>query len=595
MNEAMICLSCHRALLPLAGLILTAGVASAQVPSLPSGAPLRFEGQIGTHLEAYSATGRAAQRPSRTARLALDATVMLFGSVRMGVNLLASTEGSSAFGSASAPRRQQLNQIGLTPEWSWGRAYLGSFSDSYTPLTWNGTQVRGAGFAIQPGLLRLAAFGGRSQRAVAAGATYGAYGRTMLGGRIGVGSDSKTPRGGSHLDFVFMRASDDISSLPPPVGPIEEPPDIFTDTFPGPPINQYAVTPQENVVIATQGALSLLDGMLVLRGELGGAIHTRDKRASSLDAESLERFPSVLRSLIAPRVSTSGDYAYTTEVQFRLARLPGASARNPGTLDVTAEYRYIGPGYVSLGAASLLGDQRAVELQSRLRFRSWSLALSGMNQQDNLIGQKLATTDRSRFTSMFLVRPTRRWTATFRGAFLSMGSDTEDPARRIDYTNWIAETSQTVALSRNGLFRRAGIRYSFRASGDANPSREESELVAHAVSVQASLYPTEKLSVTPSIGLVESRSAGRAGTTRQTYSLGIRYSMLAGRWTTSASVSNAALESASSTRASIMSRFGLTSRDDILLGLRTNHLTNELGEIPDSKEYSMTLELRHRL
>ncbi len=576
-------------------LALTAGRAAAQLPNPTTQTPLRIQGQVGTYFELYDVSGRQAQRPSSTARLVFNSQVALFGSVEMGVDLLASTEGSSSVGSAAVPRRQQLNQLGLTPRWSWGRAYLGSFSDSYTPLTWNGTQLQGAGFNINPGLLRLAAFGGRAQRAVSAGVTYGAFERTMFGGRLGIGRESKDDRGGSFLDLIFIRASDDVSSLPPPTDPFDDqPPDLFADTLPAP-VNEFAVTPQENVVLATAGALRLLDGKLQLRGELGGSLHTRDKRASALDQETLDRFPSFLRNFLTPRVSTTGDYAYTTEVQLRLDRLPGATDRSPRSLELSAAYRYIGPGYVSLAVPSLFPDQRAVELKSQLRFRAWSLRLGGLRQQDNLIGQKLATTTRTRLTSNVFLRPTRRWSASFRGAFLAMGNDAADPQRVVDYTNWIAETGQTVTFSRRGLLRRASVRYSFRTSGDAGPRRGTADLVAHAISVQTLFYPAGNLAVTPSIGFVESRSGGPDWRTRTTYGLALQYSLLDGRWSNSASVSNATLENASSIQAALSSRFRLTRRDDVTLGLRTNHLRYDLGESPDSEEYSMSLELRHRL
>jgi len=582
--------------LPLAAaLVTTASVASAQLPDVTPRTPLRFQGQVGTYFELYDVSGRQAQRPSSTARLLLNSQVILFGSVEMGVDVLASTEGGSTVGNAAVPRRQQLNQIGLSPRWSWGRAYLGAFSDAYTPLTWSGTQLQGAGFNINPGLLRFAAFGGRSQRSVAAGATYGAFDRTMVGGRLGIGRQADDGEGGSFLDLIFLRASDDASSLPPPAEPLDEgPPDLFADTLPAP-VNSFAVTPQENVVLATAGALSLFDGTLQLRGELGGSLHTRDKRASALDEETLDRYPSFLRNFLTPRLSTTGDYAYTTEVRLRFDELPGATPRSPRSLDLSAEYRYIGPGYVSLGVPSLHSDQRAVELQSRLRFRRWSLSLGGLRQRDNLIGQKLATTTRTRLTSHFFVRPMRRWTATFRGALLTMGNDAADPQRVIDYTNWIAETGQTVMLSRRGLVRRVAVRYAFRASGDAGPRRANSELVAHSVSVQTLIHPTARLGVTPSLGVVESRSGGPDWRTRATYGLAARYSLLEGRWSSSASVSNATLENASSIQASLASRFRLTERDDITLRLRTNHLRYDLGEQPDSQEYTMSLEIRHRL
>lgn len=584
----------HLPLTLVTALALTAGAASAQLPEVAR-TPFRFEGQARSSFELYGVSGRQPLRPASSARLMLNSKVTLFGSIEMGVDLLASTEGSFAAGTAAGPGRQQLNQIGLSPRWSWGRAYLGSFSDSYSPLTWSGTQVEGAGFNINPGLLRFAAFGGRSQRAVQAGATYGAYDRTMFGGRLGIGRGSKDGEDGTFLDLIFLRASDDASSLPPPVRPEDEPPpDLFADTLPAP-VNPFAVTPQDNAVLAAAGGLRLLGGALRLSGELGGSLHTRDKRAAALDAETADRYPSLLRHFLTPRLGTTGDYAYSTGAQVHVDRLPGATDRSPRSLDLSAEYRYVGPGYASLGVASLLPDQRAVEVRSRLRFRSWMLSLTGLRQGDNLIGQKLATTTRMRLTGNFVVRPTRRWTASFRGARLTMGNNASDPQRVLDYTNSIVGTSQTFILSRRGLFRRAALRYAFRSSGDQGARAASSDLSAHSVSVQTVLYPASKLAVTPSLGLVESRAGGRGWSTRETYGLAAQYAMMDGRWSTSGSVSNATLENASSIQATLSSRFRVTGRDAVALRLRTRRLSYDLGLRPNSEEHTMTLEIRHRL
>lgn len=578
-----------------AALALAAGVAAAQVPDLPAGPPTQFRGQMGAFLELYEISGRPAQRPSATARLYFESAVTLLGAVTMEVDALASTEDGARIGSA-ATGRQPLNQIGLRPEWAWGRAYLGSFSDAYSPLTWNGTQVQGAGFAVEPGLLRLAAFGGNARRAVSGGATTGAFDRTMFGGRIGVGNAPDEGDGGSHLDVVFLRAADDVSSLAAPVETDDDPPqDLFADTFPAQRENEFAVTPQENVVLGTVGSLGLLDDALLLRGELTGAIHTRDRRASSLDQGTIGRFPSVLSDVITPRVSTTADYAYTAEARLRIDELPGATRQSPRSLDLTAKHRYVGPGYVSLGAPSVLTDQRAVEMRARVRFRSWSVGLNGLRQSDNLVDQKLATTTRNRLASTFSVRPSGRWTASFRGTLLTMANDAEDPTRTVDYTNWVAETRQSVRLGREGLVRSAGVRYGFRTSGDEGARGASADLLAHTIGVQAVLHPLERVSVRPSIGLVETRAGEEGWSTRATYGLSGRYSPGAGRWSLSASLSSAALEGATSTRATASSRFRIGEKSTVNLRLRSNLIRNDDAQTPDSEEFAMSLDFRRRL
>jgi len=583
------------ALLACLLLALGPGISAAQVPDFPPGPPMRFSGRMGAHFELYGISGRIPQRPSSTGRLFLDSRMTLFGSVSMSVSALLSTEGSSAIGTA-ASRRQQLNQIGLNPRWDWGRAYLGAFSDSYSPLTWNGVQVQGAGFAIDPGPLRIAAFGGRSQRSVTGGATGGAYARTMWGGRIGVGDGADGGERGSHLDVIFLRAADDVSSLAPPPVPVDsQPQDLFADTFPSAPENRQAVTPQENVVLGTAGSLELLGDALHLQGQVSGAIYTRDRRASNLDPATLDRYPGLLKDVITPRVSTTADYAYTAQARYRIDRLPGGTDRSPRSLDLTARYRYVGPGYVSLGAPSLLADQQAAELRSRLRFRTWSLGLSGLRQHDNLIGQKQATTTRDRLAGTFSYRPGRRWTASFRGTFLTMSNDAEDPDRLVDYTNWIGETRQTLRFGRTGLLRSASIRYAFRTSSDAGARGPSSDLIAHTVGLRTTVMPVKRVSVSASVGLVESRSGRDPWRARATYGLTGRYAPADARWSLGASAYRAALEGATSTRFALSSRFRVIAKTSIDLRLRSNLIRNDTGDRPDSDEFTLSLDLRREL
>ena len=230
-----------RALLLGGGLGSAASGASAQIPDIEIPPAVQFQGEIGSHGEYYSVSGREQRRPTSTGRLYLRSRVRLFDVVSVELDLLYSTEQNSGVGLTASTARQQLNQIGIKPEWSWGRAYLGSFTDSYSPLTWDGVRVQGVGAAINPGLLRLGAFTGRTQRAVAGGAVDGAYSRWMSGGRLGVGRAS-SPHA-PYLDVVFLRVADDPSSLAEPdtMTPL---PTAAGDAV----LNPYAVTPEEYVV-----------------------------------------------------------------------------------------------------------------------------------------------------------------------------------------------------------------------------------------------------------------------------------------------------------------------------------------------------------
>jgi hypothetical protein len=183
---------------------------------------------------------------------------------------------------------------------------------------------------------------------------------------------------------VLLRAWDDPNSLPvdttlPPNAPVAGAPAT---------VNPYAVTPEDNLVVAGVGGLTFLQGRLAWRGELATAVHTRDRRATALDDDQVD-VPAFLRGLVTPRVGTHLDYAYSSELQLRVRHLPGATPSSPRTLTASVGYRHIGPGYTSLGVASLGNDLRALDARASIRFGRWAAQLQTGRQSDNLIGRLL--------------------------------------------------------------------------------------------------------------------------------------------------------------------------------------------------------------
>src|SRR5687767_14654796 len=246
--------------------------------------PVQFSGEIGSLGELYSVSGRDQRRPSSTGRLFMHSQLQLFNSVTVNLDLLYSTETGSGV-TLGSTGRQSLNQLGIAPRWRWGRAYAGSFNDSYSPLSYDGISLRGGGFNINPGPLRLALFTGRAQSAIAGGATDGAFKRSMTGGKIGFGRRSETGEGG-YVDLVFVRTADDPNSLAAPTG---------TDESSIQAGNPYAVTPEENVVIGAATRIPFWQNRLVASGEFATSIYSRDRRAPVLSDEALDQYSSLMR------------------------------------------------------------------------------------------------------------------------------------------------------------------------------------------------------------------------------------------------------------------------------------------------------------
>lgn len=588
---------------PALAVVIVASAAvsvDAQLPDMPelprAGRPFAMSGQASIFGEAYGINGREPRRPGSTGRVTFQPVFQFTRFFRVSFDLQLTTEGNGAGAGANNPLdagRQRLNQLGISPEWSWGKLDLGDFTDSYTPFTFSGVRLRGGGAAINPGWLRLAAFGGSAQRAVMGSAANASYARSMTGGRVGVGRAE-----GSYLDLTLVRAWDDAGSLPPPddtafYDPRLEDPTVDPDTLPvGTLLNPLAVTPQENVVASASGRLMLFGRKLRLHGELSGAGYSRDVRASALDNEALlEEIPGFVRQLFTPRIGSSFGAAYTAGADVRLR-----------TFTATASIRRIDPGFVALGVASMLNDQTGWMLGGTQRFgRSTSLRLDVARQRDNLAGQKAFTTNRDRYGAALNFRPLARLTTSARLQYVGMDNGLGDGDQRwISYANWLASTTQTLSLGRDALLRSVSLGYTYRGSGDDNPARAASSMDAHATTVRVVVAPSRAVSITPSIGLLHSASASTAGQwrTRQTYGIAAQTRMKEGRWTSSVSVGSTDEGGTGAIQGRLSSNFNITSSSALSFTFRSSHYRNApnpFGPPGAFHERTASLQLTRRL
>jgi hypothetical protein len=583
------------------GIVLVTGPLGAQVTDARPPF-LQWQGEVGTYGEAYGISGREARRPSETGRLFLNSTAQLYGKLNVNVNLLLTSENGASAGFGGLPGRQRLNQFGLSPQWSWGRAHVGSFSELYTPYTLSGIRITGAGFDARPGLLHIGAFGGQSRQPAFGGLTSGSFDRRIIGGRIGIGRPVTGRARGSFLDVMMLRSWDDPNSLPAPTDSAYLPflPDSLanqpdTALLPLEVVSPFAVTPQENVVVGVTGGLALFSGHAYLRGEIDGSIHTRDRRASELGESSIdERYSGLMRKLVTPRVGTHADHAYRTELELRFDRLPGATPRSPRSLTATLGYRFVGPGYVSLGSAFLPNDQVGFDARTMMRIGRTSFHLDGMRQHDNVIGQKLETTVRNRFGGMITTQPARRWNASLRATRVGMNNDSADSLRVVDYSAWVIGTSQSFMIGSRSRVRSITGSFTMQRVGDDNPARVSSRLRSHGGDVRIVFGLAQRFTLTPSAGLVRSTVGDDAAESRATYGLAADWRSEGGRWRTGASLSQAQISRTDAFNARLVSQVRITERDALVLTVRGNKYRSLVDPEGDFDESTVSLQWSRR-
>jgi hypothetical protein len=586
--------------LTIALLALSATPLAAQLPD-SAGRRFRLQGEVGSEGELYHMSGRDPRRPGESGQVYFNPT-LAFGSLSVTGNFLLSTEASSSLGLGGLPGRQRLNQFGLIPQWSWGKAYLGSFSDSYTPLTWSGVRVDGVGIDLKPGALRFGVFTGSSRQPVFGGATSGSFGRRLLGARVGAGRRSEFGTPSTFVDVVFLRAQDDPSSLPPlaDTTPVPYLPDSLaaepdTALLPHVPIHPYSVTPQENAVLSTAVGVSLFGGALALTGEVAGSIHSRDRRAQRLPDEYLDDYPGFLRGLVTPRVGTHVDQAYKTQLDVRVAQLPGGTSTSPRQLNLSVGFQSIGAGFVSLGTPYLPNDLRGLDFRGQLRFRHWSLMVDGLSQHDNLVGQKLATTDRSRLGVALTLQPVRSWHAAFRATTVGMVRDVADSLGAVDYAAHTMSTSQTWIPGGRSRIRSLTASYAFQSSGEDDPSRPGSSLESHTSDLRVSFALGADASITPTLGLTRSQVGAGETTTRTVYGLAGDWRHPARRWVTSGSLSRSQVGRTNAVTTRLSGRLSVTEVDQVTLIFRTSRYRSLVDSQLDFDERVMSLKWSRRL
>lgn len=159
-----------------------------------------ISGEIGAYGELYSMQGQPERRPKSTGRIFFRPTLNLFNLIQLPFEFLISSEGSSA--------RQNINEFGISPSWGWGTLHLGDFTEDYSQYTLNGIKIRGGGLNITPGNFRMSTSAGYTQRSVPGGAQDGSFKRFLFAAKLGYGNEEI-----SYVDFIFLRAKDEVGSL----------------------------------------------------------------------------------------------------------------------------------------------------------------------------------------------------------------------------------------------------------------------------------------------------------------------------------------------------------------------------------------------
>lgn len=432
----------------------------------------RVSGQAQIFSEVYGISGMERRRPGGTWRVLASPRLGLIGGTEVGLDLLLSSEGNDA--------RQSINQVAIEPSWSWGQLHLGDFAKDYSPYTMSGLRIRGAGLDLNRWGMRASVQGGQSAALIPSTVDGPTYRRNVIAAALGVGRE-----GERSLDLRLVRARDDLIPSETPVFDT-----LGIDTLPADLRPQQRNRPQENVVVALASSLRLFSRRLSLKGEVAGALLTRDLTSPEIETDSVSAPVGGISTL---RTSSAGDAAWNLDAQWQ-----------GRTYGLRAGYETIGAGFTSLGLAYLVNDRRSWNAGGDLRLLRGALTLQGryQQQQNNLLSQRISTTTRDVITGTAIVRLPGNLTVSLVALMADAGNAETNDTLRVDNNTATYNASLSRPFRMAGRGASASLSYAMQSTEDRNPIRLTPLVQVQTANLALSLPVFRWLTASPAVSAV---------------------------------------------------------------------------------------------
>jgi len=316
--------------------------------------PFDIKGSLDVRTIGYSANGIANRRSPLTYILAGSPTLSIYG---------ISIPVSFSFSEQERSFRQPFNQFGLSPTWKWITLHGGYRNLSFSPYTLAGHTMLGGGIELRPGKFTVAMMTGRLNRATTIDTTTGAvqpYSFSRFGTAVKIGYGTEK----TFINLSLLSAKDSEKN------------------FKGV-ADSTSVRPAANTVLGGDFKVKIIDN-LFLFADGGLSIYTHDIN-SGIEIDSSVKAIQSLEKLMKLNATSEYFVAYSGGI--------GYKGKNFG---INAAYRYVDPGFVSMGAYFFQNDLRNITispsfnaLKGRLRFNG-SVGV----QDDNRKKRKQASTRR---------------------------------------------------------------------------------------------------------------------------------------------------------------------------------------------------------
>jgi len=529
---------------------------------------IKISGELGAFGELYSVDGRESRRPGQTGRLFFKPSVSLYDRITLSLDLFLSTEGNAA--------RQEINTVGFSPEWSWGKLYYGDFTMEVSKFSLTDVKINGYGIDLFPGSFKLQMVSGKTQKALALESTTSMYERTLYGGKIGFGEIS-----GSHFHLNFIRSYDNLNSLSRDifrkVDTVSTSQGLRIDT------SYVGTKPQENMIVGTNLGLDLFDGTIKMKTEASVSMFTADMYSEAINNEEI---PSEVGKYFTPRITSSADAAVETEMQV-----------NTRYVNVKSGYTLVGPGYTSLGMGSLINDRQIITGAVGLNLFSGGLNIQTNFQRhnDNTANQKLFTLERNLISFVVAMRPWKPLSVTVLSNSNIMSNNATNDTLKVDNTNSTLGVSSSLNFPAFSVDHVLTASYTGVTNSNKNKIRGNNEVTATNINI--GFNTTYSKTISSSIGLaLSSVDLGPVlgSSSTQTYNGRLSHKAFDSKLTNSLSLSSNSSSASTSTQLGFQSSYRLFEQSSIALNFRGMFFKGKGTSNVKFNEYTTTLNWSYR-
>ena len=344
--------------------------------------------------------------------------------------------------------------------------------------------------------------------------------------------------------------------------------------------NPSAFSPQENLVLGTAGRLKLFNA-ITLNAEASGSIFTRDLRAASINIDSLN-LPSIVKQIYKPNTSTNFDYAVNTDI-----------ALNLQNLNLKIGYKYVGPGYNSLGLSYIMNDQQQITALAGFRIDKYFISANWLRINDNLINQKLFTTYRNQYGINLNGMISNIWNINLMLNILNMNNNSPNDSTKTQFSNMILGMTHSFTFSQAGFLRGINLQYTFQNSDNRAGIVPSNTSKIHTLNTGAMFYISENLSANASIGVISSVMLDTIKTLSQIYTAGIQQKLFNNKLTNSYSITSSFGQDNSVYRATVLSRYLFTQSDAVSISVLYTKFDGKIQTLKSYNEVLASLTFTH--